>query len=175
MGVHKHRAVAAVNRFTLAYSPFDSWNDHPTIRGKPKILVNLTTQKAFFYRGNTLVGKSVISSGKQDYDTPPGKYRVLQKDANHVSTEYGAYVSRTGKIVQRDVELGTHPRPRGAHFVGASMPYFLRFRAGYGMHAGYVPHHRASHGCIRLPMKMARHFFEASKIGTRVEVIEPPS
>ena len=42
------------------------------------------------------------------------------------------------------------------------------------MHAGYVPRYRASHGCIRMPEKMARRFFEAAKVGTRVEVIEPP-
>ena len=54
------------------------------------------------------------------------------------------------------------------------MPYFLRFRGGYGMHAGFVPRFRASHGCVRMPIKMAKHFFEAAEIGTRVEVIEPP-
>ena len=54
------------------------------------------------------------------------------------------------------------------------MPYFLRFTGGYGMHAGFVPRYRASHGCIRMPEKMAKRFFDAAKVGTRVEVIEPP-
>ena len=65
------------------------------------------------------------------------------------------------------------PQPSGAHFVGAPMPYFLRFQDGYGMHAGFVPRYRASHGCIRMPIEMAKHFFEAAKIGTSVEVVEP--
>ena len=51
----------------------------------------------------------------------------------------------------------------GTHFVGAPMPYFLRFRDGYGMHAGFVPRYRASHGCIRMPIEMAKHFFDAAK------------
>ena len=76
--------------------------------------------------------------------------------------------------MQRDVDVRKDPCPKGARFVGAAMPYFMRFTGGYGMHAGYVPRYRASHGCIRMPEKMARRFFEAAKVGTRVEVIEPP-
>ena len=45
------------------------------------------------------------------------------------------------------------------------MPYFLRFNGGYGMHAGYVPQFRASHGCIRLPARMARRFYENAGFG----------
>ena len=52
------------------------------------------------------------------------------------------------------------------------MPYFMRFNGGYGMHAGYVPKFRASHGCIRLPARMARHFFENAPDDTPVIVRE---
>ena len=52
------------------------------------------------------------------------------------------------------------------------MPYFLRFTRGYGMHAGYVPQYRASHGCIRMPAEMARRFFHAADLGTPVIVKE---
>ena len=40
------------------------------------------------------------------------------------------------------------------------MPYFLRIHGGIGMHAGYLPGYPASHGCIRLPEKMAVHFLK---------------
>jgi lipoprotein-anchoring transpeptidase ErfK/SrfK len=52
------------------------------------------------------------------------------------------------------------------------MPFFLRFTRGYGMHAGYVPRYRASHGCIRMPGEMAEHFFDAAEEGTPVIVKE---
>ncbi len=52
------------------------------------------------------------------------------------------------------------------------MPYFLRFTGGYGMHAGFVPRYRASHGCIRMPREMARHFFDAAEEDTPVIVKE---
>jgi hypothetical protein len=175
IGVRAHRSVANLTRLASGFPLFASWRDDPSLKGRPRILVNLSTQQAFFYRGKTLIGKTNISSGRREFETPPGKYRVMQKDANHVSSEYGAYVSRrSGRIVLRDVDVRKDPCPKGARFVGASMPYFMRFTGGYGMHAGYVPRYRASHGCIRMPEKMARRFFEAAKVGTRVEVIEPP-
>jgi lipoprotein-anchoring transpeptidase ErfK/SrfK len=52
------------------------------------------------------------------------------------------------------------------------MPYFLRFTRGYGMHAGFVPRYRASHGCIRMPAEMAKHFFDAAELNTPVIVKE---
>jgi hypothetical protein len=173
IGVHPHRPKPARTHFAIRHTLVASWNDDPSLKGETKIVINLTQQQAYFFRGKVVVGRATISSGRRDYETPPGKYRVIQKDAHHVSSEYGQYVSRSGAVVVRDADVNRHPIPRGAHFVGASMPYFLRFTGGYGMHAGIVPRFRASHGCIRLPPAMAKHFFEAAEIGTRVEVVEP--
>ncbi len=177
IGVHKHRSTAARSRsWVVAHHPGVAyWNDDPSLKGKTKILINLTTQQAFFFRGRAIIGRTTISSGRRDYETPPGKYRVIQKDAHHVSSEYGQYVARSGAVLVRDADINRTRPPRGAHFVGASMPYFMRFTGGYGMHAGFVPRFRASHGCIRMPTAMAKHFFDAAEIGTRVEVIEPPT
>lgn len=173
VGVHKHRSNAVLTRKASHHPVFASWNEEPAATGPRRILINLTSQQAFFYRGETLIGKTNISSGKREFETPPGKYRVIQKDEKHVSNEYGVYENRLGGVVQRDVDANKDERPEGAHFVGAPMPYFLRFRDGYGMHAGFVPRYRASHGCVRMPIAMAKHFFDAAEIGTRVEVIEP--
>ena len=176
IGVHQHRAAAAQTRAASPHPIFASWFDDPTAKGEEKIVIDLTLQQAFFYRGKTLIGRTNISSGRREFETPPGKYRVVQKDANHVSSQYGEYVSRrTGAVLRRDVDLNNDAAPKGAKFVGAPMPYFLRFRDGYGMHAGFVPRFRASHGCVRMPIAMAQHFFDAAEIGTRVEVIEPPA
>ena len=140
--------------------------------GAPKIIVNLTEQRARFFRGGTLVGESNISTGRKGFETPPGKYRVIQKDENHFSNLYGTYQDDAGTIVQNNVEIGKDPKPAGANFVGAPMPYFLRFTRGYGMHAGFVPRFRASHGCIRMPREMAKHFFDDAELGTPVVVTD---
>ena len=174
VGVRRHRSVAAQTRLASHHPISSSWNDAASTQGTPRILINLTTQQAFFYREKLLIGQTNISSGRKDFETPPGNYRVIQKDANHLSSQYGAYVARSGAVLKRDVDVNKDPCPEGAHFVGAPMPYFLRFTGGYGLHAGFVPRYRASHGCIRMPEKMAKHFFDAARMATRVEVIEPP-
>ncbi len=108
----------------------------------------------------------------EGFDTPPGKYRVIEKDEDHVSNLYGNYVDEMGMTVQENVEVGKDPIPEGTQFMGAPMPFFLRFNGGYGMHAGFVPRYRASHGCIRMPQVMAKHFFDAAEMDTPVVVTE---
>lgn len=144
-------------------------DDYP---GRPRIVVHLSEQRAYFYKGKHLVGESNISTGKKGYETPPGKYRVIQKDKDHVSSEYGDYIDEDGLIIEKNISSRKDPKPRGAIFDGARMPYFLRFTGGYGMHAGFVPRYRASHGCIRMPAEMAKHFYEAAHDGTPVIVKE---
>jgi lipoprotein-anchoring transpeptidase ErfK/SrfK len=139
-------------------------------RGPKKIVVELNEQRAYFYRGPRVVQESVISTGRKGYETPVGRYRVIQKDADHLSNLYGDYVDSRGRVVKANVDVRKDARPRGARFRGAEMPYFLRFTGAYGMHAGYVPRHRASHGCIRMPGRNARRFFDAADIGTPVVV-----
>ena len=146
----KATASAAVKP-TPAY-----WND-AGVSGSPKIVVNLSEQRAYFYKGKTVIGESNISTGRKGYETPPGKYRVIQKDENHVSSIYGDFVGEDGEIVKANVSSMKDHAPRGTHFVGAGCPFFLRFTRGYGMHAGFVPRFRASHGCIRMPAEMRRN------------------
>ncbi len=147
------------------------WNENDA-KGAPKIVVHLGEQRAFFFKGNHLIGESNISTGRKGLETPPGKYRVIQKDENHFSNLYGNYVGKDGAVVKANVEAGKDPAPDGAEFRGAAMPYFLRFTRGYGMHAGFVPRYRASHGCIRMPREMAKHFFDAAEMDTPVVVEE---
>ena len=138
--------------------------------GAASIRISLSRQRAYFYKGNDLVGESPISSGRKGYDTPPGSYRVIQKDKDHVSNLYGDYVDDSGEVVQANVDVTKQETPEGATFSGAKMPYFLRFTGGYGLHAGKLPGHRASHGCIRLPREMARHFYENAVTGMPVTI-----
>ena len=139
-------------------------------RGPKKIVVEIDEQRAHFYRGKRIVMTSTISTGKKGYETPVGRYRVIQKDADHASSLYGDYVDTRGRVVKANVDSRKDARPRGASFRGAKMPYFLRFTAAYGMHAGHVPRYRASHGCIRMPGGNARRFFDLADIGTPVVV-----
>ncbi|MBV9274540.1 MAG: L,D-transpeptidase family protein [Verrucomicrobia bacterium] len=147
-----------------------SYWDGDGVTGHPSIKIDLESQRAYFYKGNQMVAVSVVSTGREGYDTPPGEFRVVQKDVDHASSLYGDYVDRSGQVIEQNVELGRDPRPRGTVFKGASMPYFLRIQGGIGMHAGYLPGYPASHGCIRLPREMAVKFFDDAPVGTPVEI-----
>jgi lipoprotein-anchoring transpeptidase ErfK/SrfK len=142
------------------------------VHGSPKIVVSLTEQKAYFYKGKRVAGESTVSTGKPGFSTPPGRYHVISKDRDHVSSEFGDYVDDHGNVVKSNIDARTDSQPPGTHFDGARMPYCMRFNGGYAMHEGYVPPYAASHGCIRLPKGMAEHFFDASREGTPVIVKE---
>ena len=151
--------------------PAGFWQDDGAF-GKPRIIVHIGEQKAYFYKGKTLVGETTVSTGKPGFSTPPGRYTVLSKDADHVSTAFGDYVDEYGNVVRSNIDSRKDPRPKGSHFDGARMPYAMFFRGGYAMHQGYVPPFAASHGCIRLPGEMAVRFFENAPVGTSVTVTE---
>ena len=152
-------------------APSGYWNDQVTY-GRPRIVVHLEEQKAYFYKGKIVVGESTVSTGKRGFSTPPGRYYVVSKDRNHVSSEFGDYVDDYGNVVESNIDVRKDHRPRGTHFDGAKMPYCMHFNGGYAMHEGYVPPYAASHGCIRLPHGMAEHFFYATSEGTPVIVKE---
>ena len=147
-----------------------SYWDGAASRGEPRIVIDLEQQRAYFYKGGKIVGISVVSTGREGYDTPSGEFRITQKDLTHVSSIYGDYVDRSGQVVMENVDVTKDPQPRGTVFRGAPMPYFLRIQGGIGMHAGYLPGYPASHGCIRLPKEMAAHFFQNATIGTPVAI-----
>jgi hypothetical protein len=54
------------------------------VPGPPKIIVYLSEQEAYFYKGKRVVGESTVSTGKPGFSTPPGHYHVISKDRNHV-------------------------------------------------------------------------------------------
>jgi lipoprotein-anchoring transpeptidase ErfK/SrfK len=139
-------------------------------RGRSQVVIQLDEQKAYFYKGGELAGVSRVSSGREGYRTPAGSYRILDKNPKHRSTLYGKYVDAEGNVLDRDVDVRKDPKPAGAKFVGAPMPYFMRFYGGYGMHAGYLPGYPASHGCIRMPDFMAEQFYANAPVGTPVIV-----
>ena len=146
------------------------WWEGEGAHGDPRIVVNIAEQKAYFYKGKRLVGESTVSTGKPGFGTPPGHYSVVSKDKDHYSSEFGDYVDSEGNIVVQNIDVRKDPKPKGAHFDPAKMPYCMHFNGGYAMHQGYVPPFAASHGCIRLPEGMADKFYNNAPVGTPVIV-----
>lgn len=147
-----------------------SYWDGDGVPGSPRIVVRLGEQRAYFYKGGTLVGVSTISSGREGLDTVTGNFHIIQKDRDHVSSRFGDYVDRYGNIIQKEIDTQKDPKPPGAIYDGAKMPYFMRIVGGTGMHEGFLPGYPASHGCIRMPGFMAEAFFRNVSVGTPVTV-----
>ena len=161
-----------INRTWSGPSDTVSYWDEGTTSGTSLITISLKKQKAKFYKGGTLIGVSQISSGKEGFNTPIGSYKILQKKMTHASNLYGMWKTAEGIVINDDVDVRKNPTPPpGTYFEGAPMPYFMRItNSGVGMHQGYLPGFAASHGCIRMPYWIARHFFDNISVGTPVIV-----
>jgi hypothetical protein len=106
-------------------------------------LVSLQDQRVTIYDKDGAILHAPVSSGQTGYETPVGIYSVLQKEAEHYSNRYD----------------------------DASMPFMQRITwTGVALHAGALPGHPASHGCIRLPYEFAERLFPLTKVGMRVIV-----
>lgn len=141
-----------------------------TSEGRTSIVVRKSAQEADLFKGRDEIAVAHISTGREGYETPVGRFRVIRKDQDHRSSLYGDYVDDDGRIVKANVDVRKGGRPPHSHFLGAPMPFFLEFSPGYGLHAGHLPGYPASHGCVRLSYWKARQFFSEAKVGTPVTV-----
>lgn len=138
------------------------------------IVVDTNEQKARFYHGDAQIGWTTVASGVSKHPTPVGEFEVLEKVQNKRSNLYGKIYSKGGSVVRASAKAGTHAVPAGGRFEGARMPYFMRLTYdGIGLHAGPIPRpgRPASHGCIRMPSKMAPILFKHVGMGTRVSIV----
>jgi lipoprotein-anchoring transpeptidase ErfK/SrfK len=119
------------------------WRDVPEAAGSERVVISLSDQMAYLYRGDSLMAATTISSGRDDKPTPTGIFSVFDKKPMYHSKKYD----------------------------NAPMPFAQFFDpAGIAMHAGANPGHPASHGCIRLPSAFAKKLYSVTDIGTPVFV-----
>lgn len=153
-----------------AAAPRGYW-DGDGVTGSPMIRINLDDQRAYFFKDDTLVGVTPISTGTDGHSTPRGRFKVTQKSEDHKSSLYGVIKNvATGETVNNDADTRKDKAGPGEVFVNAPMPHFMRFNGAIGMHAGFLPGYPASHGCVRLPDEMAKTFFDNTPHGTPVIV-----
>ncbi|HEY7083564.1 MAG TPA: L,D-transpeptidase family protein [Hyphomicrobiaceae bacterium] len=113
--------------------------------GQPLMaIVALGEQRVTIYDADGRILRAPVSTGQRGYETPAGIYSVIQKEAEHYSNLYD----------------------------DASMPFMQRITwSGIALHAGVLPGHPASHGCIRMPHGFAERLFGATSLGMRVIVV----
>lgn len=170
-GPVKQDATGGTNHPAPAIPDDVSYWEGDGVSGAPLVRINRRQQKAYFYKGGTLVGISRISSGKEDTGTPPGQYKVTQKSKDHKSSLYGVIKDKaTGQMINDNADIRIDKPGPGQIFYHAPMPNFMRFNGGVGMHTGFLPGYPASHGCVRMPHNMSTIFFENVEVGTPVIV-----
>jgi hypothetical protein len=121
------------------------WHPELALAGAVGIVVDLEHQVAFVYRGDTLIGITTVSTGKDGHETPLGTFPILQKQVEHKSNLYDA----------------------------APMPYMQRLTwDGVALHAGGVPGYRESHGCVHLPPAFAKALYALTDVGATVAITD---
>ena len=110
-------------------------------KGPLQIIISIADQRVSLFDNGALIARSSVSTGTQGHPTPLGVFSVISKQRWHRSNIYSA----------------------------APMPYMQRITwSGIALHAGVVPGHPASHGCIRLKNDFAVRLWHLTKRGTRV-------
>src|SRR6202048_3574189 len=110
-------------------------------KGPLQIIISIADQRVSLYDNGALIARSSVSTGIERHPTPLGVFSVISKQRWHRSNIYSA----------------------------APMPYMQRITwSGIALHAGVVPGHPASHGCIRLKNDFAIRLWHLTKRGTRV-------
>jgi hypothetical protein len=164
-------APTSVPHSALYNQDMESYWDGDGLAGDPNIILDLSDQKAYFYKGGTLAGVSALSTGDEKHRTPPGNYKINLKDQWHKSNLYGDFVDAYGQVMLANIDIKKDKPPAGARFEGSKMHHFMRFTmTGIGMHEGFLPGYAASHGCVRMPARMAAVFFNNVALGTPVTV-----
>ena len=119
------------------------WRDVPDAAGPERVVISLSDQLAYLYRGDTLMAVAATSTGRDSKPSPTGIFSVLDKKPFYRSKKYD----------------------------NAPMPWMQRIdQYGIAMHGGYNPGYPASHGCIRLPVAFAKKLYGVTGIGTPVYI-----
>ncbi len=135
-------AALAPNRFVWADAQMTAVEP---IAQPVTVVVSLPMQRAYVYRGDTMIAAATVSTGKDGKDTPVGVFPILQKREMHRSNLYNS----------------------------APMPFMQRLTwDGVALHAGNNPGFPDSHGCIRLPAAFAKKLFSITSVGTNVVVTD---
>jgi hypothetical protein len=113
--------------------------------GPLQIIISIADQRISVYDNDALIARSSVSTGVPGHPTPLGVFSVISKQRWHRSNIYS----------------------------GAPMPYMQRITwSGIALHAGVLPGHPASHGCIRLRNDFAIRLWRLTRRGVRV-IIAP--
>ncbi|MGB3208263.1 MAG: L,D-transpeptidase [Crinalium sp.] len=127
-----------------------------------RLEIKLSTRKVTLYQGKKAIKSYPVAVGKRGWETPTGKFKVMNKVRNPT------WISPfTGAVIPG----GTSRNPLGKHWIG----FWTNGKNWIGFHG--TPSttsigKAASHGCIRMYNKDVQELFQQVKVGTPVTVVK---
>ncbi|MEV4666553.1 L,D-transpeptidase family protein [Microbacterium sp. LWO12-1.2] len=115
-----------------------------------RIEINLSSQRAFLFENNEVVRSWAVSTGLPGTPTPTGNFKVF---AHTAMQDMGCY--------------------EGAPYCTENVPWITWFTTNIGFHGTYWHNNygqRMSHGCVNLPIDLAKFVYDWSPVGVEVSV-----
>lgn len=162
---HEMRRVAREKRQDLVTKELLKWKENtppaPTYSNVFSLIdVSLKQQMMYVYEDGDLILSTPITSGRRDYETVRGTFRIYTKERNKVmkspfpEEEYELWV---------DYWLGFY----GAYGIHDACNSTDCWRTRFGV-ASYV--YNGSHGCLNTPYNAVKFIYNWARIGTTVHV-----
>lgn len=133
-----------VFRLTVAETPFE------TVNLFRRIEIDLGAQRAYLFENNAVVNSWAVSTGLPGTLTPTGNFKVF---AHTRIQDMGCY--------------------EGAPYCTEDVPWITWFAPNIGFHGTYWHNNfgqRMSHGCVNLPIDLAKYVYDWSPVGLEVSV-----
>ena len=122
-------------------------------KAQKAIVVSISHQMLWAYKGDRVVLRSYVSTGRAGFDTPVGAFTILSK-----------LPSQTMEGV-----IG------GEYYNVPDVPWVLYFtNSGHALHGTYWHNNFGtpmSHGCVNLPMDVAAWLYDWAPVGTPVQIV----
>lgn len=115
-----------------------------------RIEINLSSQRAYLFQNNEVVQSWAVSTGLPGTLTPAGNFKVF---AHTAIQDMGCY--------------------EGAPYCTEDVPWITWFAPNIGFHGTYWHNNfgqRMSHGCVNLPIDLAKYVYDWSPVGLEVSV-----
>jgi len=124
---------------------YDPVLTHPKNPAAVQLKISTSAQRLYVVEGNNVLLATPITVGTPSSPTPKGQFTITSKEAHR----------------RRVSEPGS----------GYPMTYWMGFAGpAYGMHWGFVKPTPSTHGCVRMPLKVAKKVFNLVRVGTPLQV-----
>ncbi len=129
----------------------------PEVAGERWILVDLAAQTTSAMVGEETYYTSLVTTGKDGWNTPPGEFRILYRVPNE--TMASAAIGAEEYYDLKDVLYTQYFTDRGH-----------ALHLNYWREPYYFGNIRSSHGCVGMRLEDAEFFWNFATLGTRVVI-----